>query len=130
MSLNDPLAAVLSQLNNAIKVGKSVVVTKYNSKFIKQVLMIMKDQGYLGDVDELQTSKGNILSINLIGKMNSCGVIKPRFAFKNDQYEKFEQQHLPAKGFGILIVSTNQGLLPHNEAKEKHLGGKVISYCY
>lgn len=130
MSLNDTLASVLSQIDNANKVGKRSITTKYSSKLIKQVLEIMKDSGYIGDVEEVQDQKGNFLVVNLTGTLNKCGVIKPRFAIKFADFEKFEKRFLPAKGFGFLIVSTNQGLMLHNQAKEKNIGGKLISFCY
>ena len=58
------------------------------------------------------------------------GAIKPRFAVKATEYEKFEKRYLPAKGFGILIVSTVKGLMTHYEAKQQGLGGRLIAYCY
>lgn len=130
MSLNDTLATVLSQLKNAIKVGKTSITTSYSSKLIKQVLEIMRIEGYLGDVEEVVDSKGNYLRVHLIGKLNDCGVVKPRFAIRLDDFEKFEKSYLPARDFGLLIVSTNQGLMTHVQAKEKHLGGRLISFCY
>ena len=36
----------------------------------------------------------------------------------------------PAKNFGFLIVSTNEGLVKHYEAEEKNLGGCLIAYVY
>ncbi len=130
MSLNDTLATVLSQIKNSITVGKLTVVTKFSSKLIKQVLEIMHEEGYIGDVQETIDSKGDFLTIQLIGKLNSCGVIKPRFAINLAGFEKFEKSYLPAKGFGFIIVSTNKGLMTHVKAKEQHLGGKLISYYY
>jgi small subunit ribosomal protein S8 len=130
MSLNDPLASVLSHILNYEKLGKNLLVTKSNSRIIKRVLAIMREKGYLGVAEEIKDSKGNMLKINLIGKINRCGVIKPRFQVTKDDYEKYEQRFLPAKGFGIIIVSTNKGMMTHNEAKEKKIGGKLISYAY
>ena len=71
-----------------------------------------------------------MLKVNLIGKINNCGVIKPRFAIKSDEFEKFEKRFLLAKDFGIIIVSTNQGLITHREAKKKKIGGKLMAFCY
>lgn len=130
MSNNDILASVLSKVDNAIKVGKSSVTTSISSKLIKEVLEIMKDSGYLADVSEVVDVKGNYLNISLNGKLNKCGVIKPRFAIPLADFEKFEKSFLPAKGFGFLIVSTNQGLMTHTQAKEKNIGGRLISFCY
>lgn len=97
---------------------------------IKTVLDIMKKQGYIGGYEIIEDNKGNFVKVQLIGKINGCGVVKPRFSVKKDGYEKFEKRYLPAKGFGFLIVSTSKGLMTHNEAQDLGLGGKLISYCY
>lgn len=130
MANNDILASVLSQLDNAIKVGKPSITTSISSKLIKQVLEIMKDSGYLANFEEHVDVKGNYITITLNGKLNKCGVIKPRFAISVASFEKFEKSYLPARGFGFLIVSTNQGLMTHVQAKEKPVGGKLISFFY
>ncbi len=130
MSNNDPLANVLSHILNYEQVGKQEVITKDNSKVIRGVLQIMQDHGYLGVAEETEDSKGNFLTINLIGAINKCGVIKPRFTIGKDDFEKFEKRFLPSKDFGLIIVSTNQGLMTHTQAKEKKIGGTLISYCY
>lgn len=130
MTSNDPLANVLSQINNAVKVGKKAVRTNISSALIKKNLQLMQDAGYIAGFEEHIDSKGNYLTVDFNGKLNKCGVIKPRFTVQVDNFETFEKQHLPAKGFGILIVTTNKGLLTHNQAKEANVGGRVISYCY
>lgn len=130
MSLNDPLSNVLSQINSYEKAGKKEFVTKNNSKLIRKILGIMQEHHYLGELEEIKDSKGNLLRIHLIGSINKSGVVKPRFSVQKDNYEKFEKRFLPAKDFGILIVSTSQGLMTHNNAKAKGLGGRLISYCY
>jgi small subunit ribosomal protein S8 len=130
MSLNDQLSNVLSQINSYEKVGKKEVTTKSNSKIIKKVLSIMQEYKYLGSLEEIKDSKGDLLRIHLLSTINKTGVIKPRFSVKRETYEKFEKRFLPAKDFGILIISTSQGMMSHTEAKKKGLGGRLISYCY
>lgn len=130
MSNNDPLANVLSFILNYEHTGKPQVATKDNSKLIRGVLQIMQEKGYLGSHEEIEDSKGNLLVINLIGSINKCGVIKPRYQISLDRFERYEKRYLPSKDFGIIIVSTNQGLMTHTEAKEKGIGGTLISYCY
>jgi small subunit ribosomal protein S8 len=130
MSLNDPLSNVLSQINSYEKIGKKELTTLNNSKTIKKVLAIMQECKYLGGFDEIKDSKGDSLKIYLLGNINKTGVIKPRFSVKKETYEKFEKRFLPAKDFGVLIVSTSKGMMVHTEAKKKALGGKLISYCY
>lgn len=130
MSLNDPMANVLSKIDNYERTGKKEVITKDNSKVIKKVLELMNDQGFIGGFEEVEDSKGNMLRINLLGNINKTGVIKPRFAVKKEDFEKWEKRYLPARDFGILVVSTSQGIMTHYEAKEKGIGGRLLSYCY
>jgi small subunit ribosomal protein S8 len=130
MSLNDPLSNVLSQIDAYEKAGKKEMLTKNNSKVIRKVLSIMQDNKYIGGFDEIKDSKGDFLRIHLLGNINRIGVVKPRFSLKKDNFEKFEKRFLPAKDFGILLISTSQGMMTNDEAKRKGLGGKLVSYCY
>jgi small subunit ribosomal protein S8 len=128
--LNDPLANVLSYINNHEKLGRKEITVMNNSKFIKKVLAILNEHNYVGEHNDIEDGKGALLHINLLGNINKIGVIKPRFNVNKAGYEKFEKRFLPAKDFGIIIVSTSQGLMTHMQAKEKGLGGRLIAYCY
>tara|TARA_Y100000031_G_scaffold83701_2_gene92051 strand:+ start:8839 stop:9225 length:387 start_codon:yes stop_codon:yes gene_type:complete len=128
--MNDPLANALSLILNDEKIGKNGSSIKPSSKIIKNVLEIMKDNRYIGDFEEIENGRGNIIKVNLLGNINKCGVVKPRYSVKKDQYEKFEKRYLLARGMGILIVSTPLGIISHDEAKKKNIGGRLLAYCY
>ncbi|MBS3156007.1 30S ribosomal protein S8 [Candidatus Woesearchaeota archaeon] len=130
MAMNDTLASVLSNLNNCEKIGKKECVVKPSSKIIKSVFEIMKDKGYIGDFKVVEDGRGNAIEVSLLGRINKCGVIKPRFSFKKGDIEKYEKRYLPARDFGIIIVSTQKGFMTHSESKEKSIGGRLISYVY
>src|SRR3989338_11595602 len=104
--LNDTLANALSLILNNEGIGKPECIIKPVSKVIKEVLKVMKVHGYVGDFKEVEDSRGNYIKLNLTGNMNKCGVIKPRYSVKNNEFEKFERRYLPAKDIGILFVST------------------------
>ncbi|MBS3123391.1 30S ribosomal protein S8 [Candidatus Woesearchaeota archaeon] len=127
---NDPLAAALAKILNAEKVGKREVLIKPASKMIKTVLSLLNEHSYLGAFEEINDEKGGILKVNLLGNINKCGVIKPRFSTKHNVFEKWEKRYLPAKDFGIILITTPQGVMTHIKAKEKNLGGKLLVYCY
>lgn len=127
---NDPLAATLGKIMNAERVGKREVLVKPASKLVKQVLSILNDHQYVGMFEEIEDGKGNLLKVYLLGNINACGVVKPRFPVKYRLFEKWEKRYLPAKDFGVILVSTSQGLMTHLEAKEKKLGGALVAYCY
>ena len=130
MSLNDTLSNALSNVLMDEKLGRSESTIKPSSKVIKKVLEIMQANMYVGNFEEIKNAKGNLLKLNLLGNINKCGVIKPRFKIKKDEFEKFEERYLLAKDMGILIVSTPAGIITHTEAKKKNIGGRLLAYCY
>lgn len=130
MSLNDPLANALSSILNSEKIARKSVQIKPVNKTIKKVLQVMQENMYLGGFEAEDESKTSNIVVSLIGKINKCGAIKPRFPVKTTEYEKFEKRYLPAKEFGVLFISTSQGLMTQKEARKKGIGGKLIAYCY
>lgn len=128
--LNDPLANAMSLILNSEQIGKSQCLIKPSSKIIKEILRVMKDNGYIQQFEEVSDSRGNYLNLVLNGSINKCGVIKPRYSVQNKEFEKFEKRYLPAKDMGIILVSTPKGIITHMEAKDKKTGGKLLAYCY
>ncbi len=130
MALNDTLGNVLSNINNYEKIGKPEIVVKPASRLILNVLKIMNEKGYIGSFEIIRDGRGNLIKINLLGNINKCGVIKPRFPYKAEELNKFEKRFLLARDFGFILVSTSKGLMTHEEAKQKNLGGRLIAYVY
>lgn len=128
--LNDPLSNVMSMILNNESVGKSELLIKPVSKVIKEVLKVMKENGYIGDFKEVEDNRGNYIRLSLIGNINNCGVVKPRYSIKSNEFEKFERRYLPAKDFGVLFISTPSGIMTHYTAKQKKTGGRLLAYCY
>lgn len=128
--LNDPLANVMSVILNNEAIGKPECIIKPSSKVIKEMLKVMKVNGYIADFKEIEDSRGNYIKLNLNGGINKCGVIKPRYSVKAANIEKFENRYLPAKDLGLLFVSTPKGIMTHYDAKTKKLGGRLLAYCY
>tara|TARA_Y100000310_G_C20490198_1_gene718807 strand:+ start:83 stop:472 length:390 start_codon:yes stop_codon:yes gene_type:complete len=128
--LTDPLANLLGNMKNATIKGKQDCSSKPSSKIISKVLEIMKDNHYVGDYKIIEDKKGGVIEVQLTKTINNCGVIKPRFSVNKENYEKYEKRYLPAKGFGIIIVSTSQGIMTLDQSKEKGIGGKLIAYIY
>jgi small subunit ribosomal protein S8 len=130
MSLNDPLANVLSHISDEDNKGKKEITVNFNSKLIRDILKILNEQEYIGSFKEIKNNKGGKIVINLLGNINKCGAIKPRFNIKLDEFEKFEKRYLPAYRFGFLILSTNQGIMTQEESRKKGIGGKLLAYVY
>ena len=68
--------------------------------------------------------------LDLIGRINKCGVISPRFDIKLGDVEKWIVNLLPSKQFGHIVLTTSYGIMDHEEAKRKHTGGKILGYFY
>jgi small subunit ribosomal protein S8 len=130
MAMNDTLAAALNDIFNAGKIGKAVCRVKPVSKVTTAILDIMKAHKYIGEYTVIDDGRGGIIEITLIGAINKCGVIKPRFSIAKDNFDKFEKRYLPSKDFGLMIISTSQGILAQAQAKEKNIGGVLLAYVY
>ena len=130
MVLNDTLASALSKINQYERIGKAECTVSPASKTITSVLSILKKFGYIKSYTKVKEGKKESIKVHLTGKINNCGVIKPRYSVKRDDYERFEKRYLPAKNMGIMVVSTTNGMIDHDKAQDKKLGGKLIAYCY
>ena len=127
---NDPLANALSAILNHEKVGKKEIMINPTSKIILNVLNILQTNMFVGSVEKVTDARGGIIRLYLLGNINKCGVIKPRFSVGWENFDKFEKRYLPAKGMGIIIISTPKGMMTLDEARKKQIGGKLIAYCY
>lgn len=130
MVLLDPLADALSVIINAETVGKKYCIVKPASKIIGNVLNIMKINGYLKSYELFNDGKAGIYKISLSGSINECGAVKPRYSVSTQDFEKWEKRYLPAKNYGLLIITTSKGVISHSEALEQHIGGQLLAYVY
>jgi len=125
----DQLADVTNKVKMYDSLGKDFCVVP-DTKLIKNVMDVIKKEGYISGYEEVKEGKFKTLRVLLARKINDFGAIKPRFAVGIDDYQKFETRFIPSKGFGFLIVSTPKGIMTNVEAKEKHMGGRLIAYIY
>ena len=86
--------------------------------------------GYIGEFTIVDDKRAGKIVVELIGRLNKCGVISPRFDLKVKDFEKFIYNILPSRQFGFVILTTTFGMMDHEEAKRKHTGGKVLGYFY
>lgn len=126
---HDLLADMFSILKNAESIGKTGC-TAPASNLIKDILRILQKAGYIGEFEFVDNGKGGLFKVHMVGKINDCGVIKPRFSVKGREFIAWEKRFLPAASLGLLLVSTSRGVLSHTEAKKQNIGGKLLGYCY
>jgi small subunit ribosomal protein S8 len=128
--LLDPLANALSKIENYERARKREVIVEPASRLIGDVLRIMQQEGFIGEFKFIDDGKAGKFKIALVGKINGCGVVKPRYAVKRDEYEPWEKRYLPAAGFGLIVVSTQKGIMSHQQAMKQGLGGRLLAFAY
>ncbi|OYT43593.1 30S ribosomal protein S8 [Candidatus Bathyarchaeota archaeon ex4484_40] len=88
------------------------------------------ENGYIGEFEFIDDGRTGKFRVQLLGRINKCGAIRPRFPVKADEIEKWEKMYLPAKGIGVLVISTPEGVMSHHEAKKRKIGGRLLAYVY
>ena len=126
----DTLASALNTIKMGELRGRDSVTVRPASKVLKQVLSLLQRQGYVGDFEFVDDGKSGEFTVKLVGKINDCGVVKPRFSVRKSEWEKYEQRYLPARGIGLIVSTTSQGIMTHDEAKEKGLGGRLLCFVF
>ncbi|KAI1331085.1 40S ribosomal protein S22 [Xylariaceae sp. FL0255] len=124
--LNDALNAI----NNAEKTGKRQVLIRPSSKVIVKFLTVMQKKGYIGEFEEVDDHRSGKIVVQLNGRINKTGVISPRYNVHLSQLEKWVVKLLPARQFGYIILTTSAGILDHEEARRKHVSGKILGFFY
>ena len=122
----DIVADGLNQIMNAKGVEKRKVSIRRYSKVLIGILEMMKEKGHIDyKIDEETDS----LVVDII-KLSICRAVKPRYYASVNDVHKYLRRFLPSRNFGTLIISTNKGLLGHQDALAKNIGGSVIAYFY
>jgi small subunit ribosomal protein S8 len=120
----DIVADGLNQIMNVKRARRTEVRIKKYSKLLINLLDLMKKLDYLDyEID----CKEIIVKIK---KINEIRAIKPRFNVSVDEIDKYVRRFLPARDFGFIIISTSEGLLTHDQALEKNIGGSLIAYVF
>lgn len=125
----DVVADGLNMIMNAKRAGKTEVRINKISKVLVNVLEKMKNSKYI-DYEVVEEEENKPSLVVKILKLNLCKAVKPRFSVTVDRIDKYIRRYLPSRNFGVLLVSTNKGIVSHTEAYEKNLGGSLIAYYY
>ena len=126
----DPLSDAFTRIFNAEQAGHYEVSVKPASKLLGQMLQIMQKSGYVGEFERIEDGRAGSYRVELIGALNRCREIKPRYSVKRADFDKWESRYLPARDFGLLIVTTNQGIMDHYAAKKERVGGRLLAYIF
>jgi len=130
MPATNVLANLFVTLYNNETRRKNECIVLPTSKLGVEVLKTLQKDGYIGEFEQVEDKRGGKFKIKLLAKITKCGAISPRFKVKKTEYQNWEQQYLPSYMRGMLLVTTNQGVMSHHDAANKGIGGLLIGYVY
>ncbi|RAK78392.1 40S ribosomal protein uS8 [Aspergillus fijiensis CBS 313.89] len=90
----------------------------------------MQKHGYIGEFEEVDDHRSGKIVIQLNGRLNKTGVINPRYPVQLRDLEKWTTQLLPSRQFGFVVLTTSAGIMDHEEARRKHVAGKLLGFFY
>ncbi|WOL09260.1 40S ribosomal protein S15a-1 [Canna indica] len=86
--------------------------------------------GYIGEFEYVDDHRSGKIVVELNGRLNKCGVISPRFDVGVKEIEPWTARLLPSRQFGYIVLTTSAGIMDHEEARRKNVGGKVLGFFY
>lgn len=130
MSQSDPLVNCFSTImENELRGNRECSIVPA-SKLTASVLRVMQKQGYIGEIELVDDGRGGRIKVQLLGRINNCGSIRPRFPVERARMEEWVRSFLPSRELGIVILSSSSGVITHHEARDKKIGGSLLAFVY
>lgn len=128
MTMTDPIADLLTRIRNALIAGhKTVSVPASNIK--KEIVRIMKDEGYVEDFVVRDDEMQGIIEIKLKYGPKKKKVIQGMERVSKPGRRVYcgkDEIPLVLRGLGINILSTSKGLMTGNASRENSVGGEIL----
>ncbi|WP_226666502.1 30S ribosomal protein S8 [Microbulbifer aggregans] len=126
MSMQDPLADMLTRVRNALSRGKGSV-SMPSSKLKVAVAKVLKDEGYVTEVSVGEGAKPE-LTIELKYFQGKPVIAELDRVSRPGLRNYAGKKALPSVrgGLGIAIVSTSQGVMTDRAARQAGVGGEVL----
>ena len=132
MVTTDPIADMLTRIRNANQM-KHVSVLVPASKIKLEILNVIKNEGYIEDVEFVEDGKQGEIKVTLKYTEKKERVIKGITRISKPGlrvYAKSTEMPKVLNGLGVAVVSTSNGVMTDREARQQHLGGEVIAYIW
>jgi small subunit ribosomal protein S8 len=130
--VNDPIGDMLTRIRNA-NLALHEKVEMPNSKMKAEIARILREEGYIDNVDVASGKPYDTLVLTLRYGPNRERVISglKRVSKPGRRiYAKADRPHRVLGGLGVAILSTSNGLLTGRQALEKGVGGEVLCYVW
>ena len=130
MSMQDPIADLLTRIRNAQMVGMKTVRMPL-SKIKLAISNVLKNEGYIIDFSQHEEQAHKPELVIQLKYFNNQPVIseikrvsRPGLRIYKDKTE------LPVikNGLGVAIISTSKGVMTARDAKQQGHGGEVLCY--
>ena len=120
---------LITIMNNELRRKKECIITPA-SKLLGNVLRVIQMNGYIGEFEFIDDGRSGKFRVQLLGRINKCGAVRPRYAVKAKDIEKWEKSFLPSREIGVIAVSTSKGVISHKDAVQKEVGGQLLAFVY
>lgn len=127
----DTIANFLTILRNKIMASSPYALTSY-SKMNAEIARILKEEGFIKDVEVVEATDVERKSLKIVFKyVNGESVLHEITRVSKPSrrtYSKVKNLKPVINGLGIVILSTNRGVMTDKQAKEANLrvGGEVL----
>lgn len=133
MSLNDPIADMLTRIRNAC-LAKHRRVDMPASKMKAEIARILRDNKYIQDFRLLETENGHqVLRVILRYAAGGQSVIRDLKRVSSPGLRKYVgAREIPRvrNGLGMAILSTSQGIMSDQQARRSHMGGELLALVW
>lgn len=126
--MTDQIADLLTRIRNALAVRKASVSLPY-SRVKRDILAVLKNEGYVHEVEALQEAGKQELKVTLkyVGpKLPAIRILKRISTPGCRVYAKSQELPIVLNDLGIAIISTSHGIMTNREARKRKLGGEVL----
>lgn len=127
MSMSDPIADMLTRIRNGQQAEK-VAVTMPTSKLKTAIANVLRDEGYILGVDQVDEQGKPQLQVTL-KYFDGKPVIEKIQRVSRPGLRRYSSSgDIPTVlgGLGISIVSTSQGVMTGSKAKSMGQGGEIL----
>lgn len=129
MAASDPVADMLSKVQNAARAGHEKVDVP-TSKMKLEIVKILKTEGYIKNFKKVQDDDGrNVIRVFLKYDDSNAPVIHGMKKISTPGrrvYSGYKDLPRVYNGYGTLIISTSTGVTTGKKASEKMVGGELI----
>lgn len=127
MSMQDPIADMLTRIRNAQSANEKNVKIP-SSKLKRAMLAVLKDEGYIGNIEELSEAGRQNFLVALKYYQGKPVIETIKRVSKPGLRVYVSEDKLPTvnAGMGLAIISTSKGVMTEKAARTQKLGGEIL----